>query len=99
MNTSQLNNSERDHAMPFTPLSEDELLALLLIHTWTLTTGKTLRCDVPPQELTEEELIEFWSDDHLDPTARHRVGLYSCPTPMSCRSRTARLGEGANGSG
>ena len=49
--------------MAFTPLSDDELVARLLIHTWTLTTGKTLRCDVPPQELTEEELIDFWSEE------------------------------------
>ena len=60
--------------MPFTPLSDDELLVLLLIDTWTLITGKMLRRDVPPQELTEEELIQFWSDDHLDP-AGHRGGL------------------------
>jgi hypothetical protein len=51
--------------MPFTPLPDDELVAWLLIHIWTLTTGKTLRCDVPPHELTEEELIGFWSDDHF----------------------------------
>jgi hypothetical protein len=57
--------------MPFKLLSEDELIALLLIHTWTLITGKTLRCDVPPQELTEEELIDFWSDDHLDSATTH----------------------------
>ena len=49
--------------MAFTPLSDDELVARLLIHTWTLTTGKTLRCDVPPQELAEEELIDFWSEE------------------------------------
>jgi hypothetical protein len=59
-------NPERDHAMPFTLLSDDELIARLLIHTWTLTTGKTLRCDVPPHELTEEELIDFWTDEHFD---------------------------------
>ena len=52
--------------MPFTLLSDDELIARLLIHTWTLATGKTLRCDVPPAELTEEELIDFWYDDHFD---------------------------------
>jgi hypothetical protein len=51
--------------MPFIILSDDELIARLLIHTWTLTTGKTLRGDVPPHELTEEELIDFWSDDHF----------------------------------
>ena len=52
--------------MPFALLSEDELIARLLIHTWTLATGKTLRCDVPPHELTEQELIDFWSDDRSD---------------------------------
>lgn len=59
-------NPERDHAMPFILLSDDELIVRLLIHTWTLTTGKTLRCDVPPHELTKEELIDFWSDDRID---------------------------------
>jgi hypothetical protein len=62
----QLDKPERGHTMPFILLSDDELIARLLIHTWTLTTGKTLRGDVPPHELTEEELIEFWSDDHFD---------------------------------
>jgi hypothetical protein len=49
--------------MPFTSLSDDELMAQLLINTWTLTTGKTLPRDVPPQELAEEELIDFWSEE------------------------------------
>jgi hypothetical protein len=44
-------------------LSDDDLLALVLIYTWTLVTGRTLRSDVPPQELSEEELIDFWADD------------------------------------
>lgn len=52
--------------MPFALLSDDELIAQLLIHTWTLAAGKTLRCDVPPHELTKEELIEFWTDEHFD---------------------------------
>jgi hypothetical protein len=42
---------------------EDELLARLLITSWSLTTGRTLRAGVPPQLLTEEELISFWADD------------------------------------
>jgi hypothetical protein len=62
----QPDNPERDHTMPFILLSDDELIARLLIHTWTLTTGKTLRGDVPPHELAEEELIDFWSDDRFD---------------------------------
>jgi hypothetical protein len=52
--------------MPFTLLSDDEFIAQLLIHTWTLITGKTLRSDVPPHELTQDELIEFWYDDSFD---------------------------------
>lgn len=42
--------------------SDDEVIVRLLVDTWTLTTGRTLR-DAPPCELTEEELINFWADD------------------------------------
>jgi len=44
--------------------NEDELLARVLITSWSLTTGRTLR-GVPPQSLTEDELIGFWADDHI----------------------------------
>ena len=44
--------------------NEDELLARVLITSWSLTTGRTLR-SVPPQSLTEDELISFWADDHI----------------------------------
>jgi hypothetical protein len=49
--------------MPHTPLSDDELLAQLLVSTWSLITGRTLRPDVPPSELTREELIDFWAGE------------------------------------
>jgi hypothetical protein len=55
--------------MLYPPLSHDEFVARLLIDIWTLATGRTLRCGVPPQELTTEELINFWSDDQLDAEA------------------------------
>ena len=42
---------------------DDELLARLFITNWTLATGRTLRDDVPPVLLDEEELIAFWADD------------------------------------
>jgi hypothetical protein len=58
--------------------SDDDLLALTLFSTWTVLTGRTLR-DVPPDELTEEELIEFWED--LDLKAAWRP-------PESDRGRT-----------
>jgi hypothetical protein len=41
---------------------DDELLRLLIISR-TLATGRTLPAGVPPQKLTEEELISFWADD------------------------------------
>jgi hypothetical protein len=44
--------------------NEDELLARVLITSWSLATGRTLR-GVPPQWLTEDELISFWADDHV----------------------------------
>jgi len=44
--------------------NEDELLARVLITSWSLTTGRTLR-GVSPQSLTEDELISFWADDHI----------------------------------
>lgn len=45
--------------------SDDELLAMLYIGTWMLLTGRVLPLDVPPQELSEAELIAFWADDRL----------------------------------
>lgn len=43
--------------------AEDELAACLLIATWASTTGHTLRADIRPQLLTQEELISFWADE------------------------------------
>lgn len=50
------------------PVSNEDLVASLLISTWSLATGRQLRSDAPPGELTESELIDFWADDHLWPT-------------------------------
>ena len=52
--------------------THDELLAQVLIISWSLTTGRTLR-GVSPQSLTEEELITFWADDHI-PAPRPGTG-------------------------
>ena len=46
-------------------VDEDELLARVLMTSWSLATGRTLRAGVPPQSLTEEELISFWADDQI----------------------------------
>jgi hypothetical protein len=48
----------------------DELLARLLITGWTLITGRVLRADVPPHQLSEGELISFWADDQTAASGR-----------------------------
>ena len=53
---------------------EDELLARVLITSWSLATGRTLR-GVAPQALTEEELISFWADD--------KIAGAACQLPVS----------------
>ncbi|MFC9973309.1 hypothetical protein ACFVH6_20695 [Spirillospora sp. NPDC127200] len=42
--------------------AEDALMALTLITTWAMRTGRRLR-SVPVEELTAEELEAFWADD------------------------------------
>jgi hypothetical protein len=76
------------HARP----SEDEILARLLIINWALATGRTLRADVPPQLLTEEELITFWADE---PTAAGGTSA----TAAGGTSATAAGGTSATAAG
>ena len=45
--------------------NEDDLLARVLITSWSLATGRTWRAGVAPHSLTEEELISFWADDQM----------------------------------
>jgi len=49
---------------PVRHANHDDLLARVLITSWSLATGRTLRA-VPPQSLSEDELISFWADDHI----------------------------------
>jgi len=53
---------------------DDDQLAALLVRMWSLASGRTLRSDVPPDQLTEEELICFWADDFTQPHGRHAAG-------------------------
>jgi hypothetical protein len=55
---------------------EDELLARVLITSWTLATGRTLRAGVPAQSHSEDELITFWADDQMTtmPATIYRIG-------------------------
>ncbi len=49
----------------------DEFMAGLLIRMWALASGRTLRSDVRPEQLSCEELIRFWADDLAPPSGRH----------------------------
>jgi hypothetical protein len=51
---------------------EDDLLARVLITSWSLATGRTLRAGIAPQSLSQEELISFWADDQIG-TVGHAV--------------------------
>ena len=55
---------------------EDELLARVLVTSWTLATGRTLRAGVPPQSHSADELIAFWADDQMTTVAAtiYRIG-------------------------
>ena len=44
---------------------EDQLLAMLLTTIWAVRTGRTLP-PVPVNELSAEELVNFWADDQLE---------------------------------
>ncbi len=56
---------------------EDELLARVLITSWTLATGRTLRAGVPPRSHSADELITFWADDQnaTGPIPIRRIGV------------------------
>jgi hypothetical protein len=45
-------------------MCEDPALALTLISTWSLLTGRRLRV-VDRAELNVEELIDFWADPQM----------------------------------
>jgi hypothetical protein len=45
--------------------NEDELLARVLVTSWTLATGRTLPAGGPPHSHSADELISFWADDQI----------------------------------
>jgi hypothetical protein len=49
----------------------DEQLARILVLMWSLASGRRLPSAVRPDELSPEELIEFWADDLRPATGRH----------------------------
>jgi len=53
--------------------TDDEMLAAVYINMWALASGRTLRRDVPPGQLSEDELITFWADDMTPVAGRHAM--------------------------
>jgi hypothetical protein len=51
--------------------ADDEFMAALLVRMWVLASGRTLRSDIRPGELSSEELIHFWADDLTSSSGRH----------------------------
>jgi hypothetical protein len=52
----------------------DEQLARILVLMWSLASGRRLPSGVRPDELSAEELIDFWADDLAPATGRHARG-------------------------
>lgn len=50
---------------------DESLLAALYMRMWALASGRPLPRNVPPGELTEEELVSFWADDFGRAEGRH----------------------------
>ena len=60
-----------------TVAGDDRHLAAMYICLWSLKSGRRLRDDVPPEQLSEDELIAFWADDLGPPSVRHVAGAWS----------------------
>src|SRR6185437_5991004 len=54
---------------------DDVQLARLLVRMWSLASGRSVRMDVPPDQLTEDELIVFWADDFTVACGRHAASV------------------------
>lgn len=65
---------------PTAQRAEDAWLGPVLVATWALRTGRTLRRDLPCSALSADELIAFWADPLLD-----------APPPSDQLARTWRI--------
>jgi hypothetical protein len=54
---------------------DDSLLAAMYMRMWALASDRPLPRDVPPSELSEEELISFWADDFERAEGRHAAAV------------------------
>jgi hypothetical protein len=62
---------------------DDVQLARLLVRMWSLASGRTVRMDVTPDQLTEDELMLFWADDFSVPGGRHAASVEGLGPPST----------------
>jgi hypothetical protein len=53
------------------PKVGDDAIAAMYVRMWSLATGRRLKPGVRPDQLTADELIDFWSADFTPVTGRH----------------------------
>jgi hypothetical protein len=80
--------------------TDDDVLADLLFCMWALASGRFLSRGVRPDQLSEDELINFWADDFTPAVGRHAAGppdqhairtaAWSQPAAAGCRSAPRR---------
>src|ERR1700677_112919 len=83
----------RTHLMPpaLSTTIDDDILAGILISMWALASGRFLRRGVRPDELTEQELIDFWAEDLATTTGPPRRTARSSSHASHATARAPRL--------
>ena len=79
---------------------DEDVLADILICMWALASGRFLSRGVRPDQLSEDELINFWADDFTPAVGRHAAGpagqhtirppAWSQPATAGCMSAPRR---------
>jgi hypothetical protein len=62
---------------PAPQTADDSTIAAMYVRMWSLATGRRLQPCAKPEQLTPDELVDFWSDDLLSPVS----GRHAAPEP------------------
>jgi len=57
--------------LPAGQAADDDLLAAMFVRMWSLASGRRLRPGVSPEQLSADELADFWADDFSQVCGRH----------------------------
>jgi hypothetical protein len=61
----------RSPARPVPQTADDDTMVAMYVRMWSLATGRRLKPGVRLDQLTAEELIDFWAEDFTQVTGRH----------------------------